>query len=181
MSRAATVDTQKTTAIGFMPYCGATQSGKLNVEALEALSEDAPLLLLSQTPVDARNQVLNVTHDIFPRWSVETSIHAEMYIVRYWLQIEYAKNNDLDASIKALRNRKILATQPACHCCAALMTEWGILFNKDKSGNKPNTGWMHPLGNYVLSNDAMKGMDSKEIASDERVITDDPQKVAKFS
>ena len=76
------------------------------------------------------------------------SVHAEVMIIRVWLNALEAKT---DAGLKRLHDAVIVASQPACWCCAALMEHYKIAFDPTP-GNKPRTGWRHPLNAKSIPN-----------------------------
>jgi hypothetical protein len=78
-----------------------------------------------------------------------TGVHGEALIIRAWL-------TDLgDISQTGLRRLSghsvIVASQPACWCCRAVMEQYGIAFYEEQ-GSKPLTGWRHPLSDRTIPN-----------------------------
>jgi hypothetical protein len=78
-----------------------------------------------------------------------TGVHAEVLIIRAWL----TDLNDITETglTKLSGHSVIVASQPACWCCRALMEHYGIAFY-DEQGSKPLTGWRHPLRDNTVPN-----------------------------
>ena len=83
-------------------------------------------------------------------YSEKTGVHAEAMIIRAWL-LDLGQTDE--SGLAALSNKSVIvASQPACWCCAALMTQYKIAYPSD-AGKKPKTGWRHPLCHRTVPND----------------------------
>jgi hypothetical protein len=146
-------DTEKTSAIGCHPAMAVTQGGNWDpqLNALVQLSTDFGS---GGHMEDARDWAFRDTPGL-PRWTKgnATGIHAEVLIIRAWLAQEILINGrSVPQAVAALRGRTIQASQPACWCCAQLMSDWGIVYDATREGNKPRTGWRHPLAARTVPN-----------------------------
>ena len=109
---------------------------------------------LGEPLVDAHDLLQN--HD-YAWYSEKTGIHAEVMIIRTWLR-DLGQVNE--AGLLALGGRSVIvASQPACWCCAALMTKYNIAYPSDL-GKKPRTGWRHPLASRTVPNSSIPAQKS---------------------
>lgn len=160
--------TQSTSAFGYPPPMAVTQGGNWDPQ-LNALVQLATSLNSAGEVADARDWAFGRDKDAGLRpWkkSEATAVHAEVLIIRGWLVQEILVNRrSLSDAIKALQGRTIRASQPACWCCARLMADWGIVHDSRTIGNKPRTGWRHPL--------ATAGVPNSDIPDDRDEVTTD--------
>jgi hypothetical protein len=146
-------DTEKTSAIGFHPAMAVTQGGNWDPQ-LNALVQLATGFGFGDDVADARDWAFVDTPGL-PRWTKgnATGVHAEVLIIRAWLAREILENHQsVTQAVAALRGRTIHASQPPCWCCARLMSDWGIVHDAANEGNKPRTGWRHPLAARTVPN-----------------------------
>lgn len=142
--------TEATMAIGWssavprLKLVGARQNGPL---ASDVVGMYPPPGFSGERIIDARDYALVPKSS----WSAgnATGIHAEVLIIRAWL-------TDLGDISETGLNRLnghsvIVASQPACWCCRAMMEHYGIAFY-DEQGSKPLTGWRHPLSDKTVPN-----------------------------
>lgn len=155
-------DKQKTSAMGYPPVIGATQGGTID-ESVELAVMLATKF--SGAVYDARELAFTAIPGL-PNWSKgeATGVHAEVLIIRAWLALILRASSGGSTSstgvstgpsvadaLASLRGRTIVASQPACWCCAALMKQLGIKFPPEP-GTKPLTGWRHPLAKKTVPN-----------------------------
>ena len=156
---AETIDpsTQKTVAIGWSPvagtckFVGAKQGSPLPPNFAGMYP---PPGYTGETLIDAHKVLLE--HD--SSWySEKTGVHAEVMILRVWM-LELG-----DATLTGLNRFNgrsvIVASQPACWCCAKLMTKYGVTYPPE-AGTKPLTGWRHPLSNRTVPNSSLPSLQS---------------------
>ncbi len=145
-------DTQNTSAVGYSPAMAVTQGGSWDKQ-LDVVVQLATKLQSSGTVEDARDWAFQYAEGL-PRWTKgdATGIHAEVLIIRGWM-VQDINNHGLsiEQAITALAGRTIQASQPACWCCAQLMTEYGIVYDAT-GGIKPRTAWRHPLSGKSVPN-----------------------------
>jgi hypothetical protein len=154
MEAAETIDpsTQKTVAIG---WCPGAETCKF-IAAKQA-SPLPPNFAGMHPPPGYRGEVLVDAHKVLLEhdstwYSERTGIHAEVMILRVWmLELD-------DTTLTGLNrfngNSVIVASQPACWCCAKLMTKYGVTYPPE-AGTKPLTGWRHPLSNRTVPNSSL--------------------------
>ncbi|WP_420126833.1 hypothetical protein [Longimicrobium sp.] len=146
-------DTKKTSALGFHPAMAVTQNGNWDPQ-LNALVQLATQFGFGGDMADARDFAFQDIPGL-PLWTKgeATGIHAEVLIIRAWLAQEILENHQsVHQAIAALRGREIYASQPACWCCARLMSDWRIVYDAAREGHKPLTGWRHPLAAQTTPN-----------------------------
>lgn len=88
------------------------------------------------------------------RKSEATGVHAEVILIRAWMNCMPGSTmlDRFNKLIEISDSIYISASQPACWCCAALMNEMGIHYDKWQEGAKPLTGWRHPLSSRTVPN-----------------------------
>jgi hypothetical protein len=114
-------------------------------------------------PVYKGEELVDVHEELLGTlWYQEpTGVHAEMMIIRYWLE---GLGGATAQNLARLKDAAVIvASQPACWCCARFMKKYGIAFPAD-AGLKPKTGWRHPLNRRTVPN--------SNIPSNELNITD---------
>lgn len=151
--------TQKTVAIA---WCPAAESCKFI-----AAKQGSPLPpnfagmypppgFAGEKLIDAHKVLME--HDYNWYATEQTAIHAEVMILRVWM-LELG-DTTLTGLNRFNSNSVIVASQPACWCCAKLMTKYGVTYPPE-AGTKPLTGWRHPLASRAVPNASLPASQSK--------------------
>ena len=140
--------TEITLAIGWFRDAG-------NNRRFVAAKQKAPLppdfVGMYPPPVYRGEELIDVHDELLGNlWYQEpTGVHAEMMIIRYWIE---GLGGATEQNLARLNGAAVIvASQPACWCCARFMKKHGIAFPAD-AGQKPRTGWRHPLNRKTVPN-----------------------------